>query len=159
MDMIMWSPGVTLDAIERQVIEKCYQFFKQNKTATANALGIAIRTLENKLERYRLEDEKSKEGRDHYERGREDFLRRSRSGHEGDVPPGALQPSALTDIRPASPGRGDGQKANQGDDVESSAKTSKEHPMSVPVGKEVQGMLPPAPPPRRKRSGSSASIG
>ncbi len=51
-DMIMWSPGVTLEGIEQQVIIKAYAFYRKNKTATAQSLGISIRTLDNKLEKY-----------------------------------------------------------------------------------------------------------
>lgn len=49
-DMILWSPGVKLEDVERQVIKKAYAHFK-NKTTTANALGIAIRTLDKRLEK------------------------------------------------------------------------------------------------------------
>jgi hypothetical protein len=50
-DMIFWSPGVTLEEIEHQVVMKAFLFYQKNKTQTANALGIAIRTLEHKLEK------------------------------------------------------------------------------------------------------------
>lgn len=51
-----WTPGMTLAAVERAVIEKAYRFYEENKTRTAQALGIAIRTLDNRLEEYAAQD-------------------------------------------------------------------------------------------------------
>lgn len=53
--VIIWTPGTTLDQIEKQVIIKALEHYRGNKTATAGALGIAIRTLDNKFERYEAE--------------------------------------------------------------------------------------------------------
>jgi DNA-binding NtrC family response regulator len=50
--LIGWQPGITLEQVEKQVIEKAYKFFQGNKTKTADALGIAVRTLDNKLAVY-----------------------------------------------------------------------------------------------------------
>ncbi len=76
--MIIWSPGVTLEQIEKQVIQKAYQHFRQNKTVTSNALGIAIRTLDNKLALYD-EQQKELEQRDYDDRKkREEWLIKSR---------------------------------------------------------------------------------
>lgn len=47
-----WQPGQTLDDVEKEVILKAFSFYQGNKTQTAKSLGIAIRTLDNKLERY-----------------------------------------------------------------------------------------------------------
>lgn len=67
--IIVWSPGVSLDGIEKQVILKAFEHYRKNKTATAGALGISIRTLDTKLDRYaseadaekvRLEDSRAK---------------------------------------------------------------------------------------------------
>lgn len=49
---IMWAPGMTLEALERQVIQRAFAHFEKNKTATASALGISIRGLEMKLKKY-----------------------------------------------------------------------------------------------------------
>jgi len=48
-----WEPGETLDDIERNVIIKALQYHNGNRTHTARALGISIRTLRNKLADYR----------------------------------------------------------------------------------------------------------
>lgn len=86
-DFIIWSPGVTLDQIERQVIEKAFAFFRKNKTQTAQALGIAIRTLENKFERYEKEDAAALEAQAQREQAAADFQRRCR----GEAPVTALK--------------------------------------------------------------------
>ena len=46
---LLWQPGMTLDQVERRVIEQALKFYQNNKTRTAQSLGIAIRTLDNKL--------------------------------------------------------------------------------------------------------------
>ncbi len=48
-----WSPGQTLDDIERTVIIMALGYHQGNRTHTARALGISIRTLRNKLADYR----------------------------------------------------------------------------------------------------------
>lgn len=54
--MEFWQPGITLERSERQVIEQAMQFFQGNKTQTAKALDISIRTLDSKLAKYQKED-------------------------------------------------------------------------------------------------------
>jgi len=56
-ELITWQPGMTLDQLEREVILKALKYYKNNKTHTAEGLGIAIRTIDNKLEKYKQEDE------------------------------------------------------------------------------------------------------
>jgi two-component system response regulator FlrC len=48
-----WIPGKTLNDIERNVILQALDYHKGNRTHTARALGISIRTLRNKLADYR----------------------------------------------------------------------------------------------------------
>jgi transcriptional regulator with PAS, ATPase and Fis domain len=48
-----WAPGQTLDDIERNVILEALTYHQGNRTHTAKALGISIRTLRNKLADYR----------------------------------------------------------------------------------------------------------
>ncbi|RYZ67863.1 MAG: sigma-54-dependent Fis family transcriptional regulator [Proteobacteria bacterium] len=48
-----WEPGATLNDIERNVILQALSFHHGNRTHTAKALGISIRTLRNKLAEYR----------------------------------------------------------------------------------------------------------
>lgn len=52
MEYSEWSPGVTIEQIEEGVIKKALRFYQGNKTKTAQSLGIAVRTLDNKLSKY-----------------------------------------------------------------------------------------------------------
>ncbi len=54
-DLSGWSPGRTLDQIEKNVILDALKYHQGNRTHTAKSLGISIRTLRNKLADYRLE--------------------------------------------------------------------------------------------------------
>lgn len=56
---IQWSPGYTMDMVEEEVIRKALRHFRGNKTQTASALGISIRTIDNKLEKYGIENPKT----------------------------------------------------------------------------------------------------
>lgn len=77
-NMIMWSPGVSLEEIEKQVILKAFRFYRGNKTSTASALGIAIRTLDNKLEKYEQDGLEQKQRDDELNARNADFLHRQR---------------------------------------------------------------------------------
>jgi transcriptional regulator with PAS, ATPase and Fis domain len=48
-----WTPGKTLNDIERKVILEALQYHQGNRTHTAKALGISIRTLRNKIADYK----------------------------------------------------------------------------------------------------------
>ena len=48
-----WAPGRTLDDIERDVIIEALKYHRGNRTHTAIALGISIRTLRNKIADYK----------------------------------------------------------------------------------------------------------
>jgi hypothetical protein len=50
--MIYDQPGVPLDEIEKQAILNRLKFFRGNKVHTARDLGIVVRTLDSKLEKY-----------------------------------------------------------------------------------------------------------
>jgi transcriptional regulator with PAS, ATPase and Fis domain len=50
-----WVPGMTLKKMEELVIKEALIFYKNNKTKTAKKLGIAIRTVDHKIEKYRHE--------------------------------------------------------------------------------------------------------
>jgi DNA-binding NtrC family response regulator len=55
---VFWQPGVTLEEIEKQVILAALRFYNQNRTVTADALGISVRTIQNKIAKW--EEEKKK---------------------------------------------------------------------------------------------------
>lgn len=48
----MWQPGVTLEEAEKEIILDALKFYQFNRTQTAQALGIAVRTLSNKIAAY-----------------------------------------------------------------------------------------------------------
>lgn len=76
MNNVMWQPGMSLEYIEEQVIKKAMVHFQGNKTHTAKSLGIAIRTLDNKLARYEeLEKEKELVIEAENKRARDDLQR------------------------------------------------------------------------------------
>lgn len=55
-----------LEDVEKEAILTAYRFYKENKTQTAASLGIAVRTLDYKIAKYRgealpLEKEKPNE--------------------------------------------------------------------------------------------------
>jgi len=52
--------GVTIDEMERQLILKTLEIEGGNKTKTAKVLGISVRTLRNKLNRYKKEKKSTK---------------------------------------------------------------------------------------------------
>lgn len=88
-NMIVWSPGCTLEAVEEQIIKRALTFYKGNKTMTAQSLGIAIRTLDNKLEKYFEVEKKNEENSKDEKKRREEFIARCR----GKVPPVELEKS------------------------------------------------------------------
>ncbi|MFN7685948.1 MAG: sigma-54 interaction domain-containing protein [Oligoflexia bacterium] len=53
VDLSGWSPGRTLNQIEKNVILDALKYHQGNRTHTARSLGISIRTLRNKLADYR----------------------------------------------------------------------------------------------------------
>lgn len=77
-ETILWSPGVTLEQIEKEVILKTFRHYRGNKTASANSLGISVRTLDSKLAQYKVEKEKLEDDKAKLQRKREEFLARSR---------------------------------------------------------------------------------
>lgn len=79
-EAISWSPGVTLEDIEKVVILKAFRHFRGNKTITANALGIAVRTLDNKLEKYESDGRIAKDRDDADRIKRSEFIDRQRGG-------------------------------------------------------------------------------
>jgi Bacterial regulatory protein, Fis family len=116
-NLIQWNPGIKLEDIEKTVIKKAFKFFHGNKTATSNSLGIAIRTLDNKLEIYKKEDGEQETRENELRKRNEDYYRRARGQGE------------IEKIDPASP--------TQGQRVESVVKIAEKHDVSVPKQKKV----------------------
>ena len=128
----IWSPGMTLDDMEKLIIIKAYSFYRGNKTMTSNSLGIAIRTLDNKLERYEA-----------------DAIRlREKQALEREAELRALD--RMRGINPGDEGSYDANKARTellngnatGVRLESSTDVSKEQSVSLQERKKVQKVLP-----------------
>lgn len=56
MQATEYDPSIQLSEVEKQYILKALNYFDGNKTQTANALGITIKTLYNKLHSYGMFD-------------------------------------------------------------------------------------------------------
>lgn len=80
-----WQPGMTMDDVERVTIEAALRYHQNNKTQTAQALGIAIRTLDNKLQKYAQADQAAQVKADEVEQKRRDELARMRGPHSNGV--------------------------------------------------------------------------
>lgn len=105
-DQIFWSPGVTLDQIEKLVIKKALIHFRNNKAATASSLGVAVRTIDNKLERYEMEEREERNKEAERKRKDQEFLTRARGQYtmptnHMPTPPAAPQVPVqqVTDLR------------------------------------------------------------
>lgn len=132
---ITWSPGVTLEAIEKETILKAFRFYRGNKTATANALGIAIRTLDNKLERYELDAKEAEKGLNDVRAKELEYQKRAR-GIETTVQAGTPNKSAPQGVR-----------------VEPVTQDSAQQPVPMPQREKVQEM------PQRHAAGSGNKRG
>jgi hypothetical protein len=138
-EQVYWIPGMTLEALEKICILKAYSFYKNNKTITANSLGIAIRTLDTKLEKYILDEKNEKIRKENESIKHAEFLARQRGNPRRDdgLPYFPYSP----DLKPDSlerhfPGPG----MPSGTCMESLANASQEQAMSLSERKEVQGV-------------------
>ena len=80
---VIWTPGMSLENLEKQVVKKAFAFYGKNKTATSNSLGIAIRTLDAKLEQYEKEDAKEQELKDELKTKEREYVKRARGQETG----------------------------------------------------------------------------
>lgn len=49
-----WTPGITLDDVQRSTIFEALSHYKGNRTHTAKALKLSVRTLRWRLNRYKF---------------------------------------------------------------------------------------------------------
>jgi DNA-binding NtrC family response regulator len=56
-DQAQFHPGMSIKDVEKTLIEKTLEHFDGNKTQTAEALGISLKTLYNRLSEYGHEAE------------------------------------------------------------------------------------------------------
>lgn len=139
MNSIMnWVPGLTLEMAEKMAILQAMQFYKNNKTATANALGIAIRTLDNKLELYAQDDIRMKAVENERARQREEFARRARG-----QAPSVSQPTPRDSAQSQKASDPVDSLPHPGVPVEPAPDPSEEYPLPVPEPEKVQEVLSP----------------
>lgn len=145
--MITWQPGMSLEALEKSAIFEAMKFFQNNKAATARALGIAPRTLDNKLEKYAAEDKERVSFDDEQRKERESFLQRQRHGALADT--GGNIPSASgvakTGIGPKTGAPGESHISNGAStrlDAQPVAQVPAQQNVSVSQREEVQSVLP-----------------
>ena len=144
-EQVFWSPGVTLEMIEKQVIQKAFHFYRGNKTQCSISLGISIRTLENKLDRYREDDQGRQNAEQKEAEDREYHLKRAR----GIIPGSASEPGG-----PRVYG------SSSGVQVQPSFEAPEKNAVPVSEPEEVQDVLPAKASPgykvRRRRDDRSA---
>lgn len=117
--MNIWTPGMSLLAVEKIVIQKAYIHFERNKGMTASSLGICVRTLTSKLEQYEREAEENAERA---------AIQRARDAEQLDRARG---------IKPKV------QNAGTGLRMEPDSKGGAEPTVSVHEREKVQAVLPP----------------
>ena len=123
-----WSPGITLEQLERSAIEDAMIFYKKNRAIVALSLGISLRGLDIKLLKYQDLDKKKEEANAAKRERDEEFLARQR----GQYPSTEYHPSEKVP----------GNKAKSRLGLESSLESTEESEMSVSERKEVQAVLP-----------------
>lgn len=119
---INWTPGQTLEDVEEIVIKKAFIHFNKNKTATARALGISLRTLDNKFEKYADDDRKRKETDERDAKERREWKDRAKG-----IPPRSEESQNST---------------NAGNGVESTKESSSQSSLPLQKSEEVQDVLP-----------------
>jgi len=123
-EQVFWSPGVTLEGIEKQVILMAFRFYRGNKTQCSISLGINVRTLERKLEDYENAAKKQREVEEREASERDNQLRRAR---------GVIQnPDGTSQVR----------GTYSGAHVESAVEAPSQQPVPVPQPQKVQDVLP-----------------
>ncbi len=141
-NVIYWTPGMNLEAIEKIVILKAFQHFRGNKTTTANCLGIAVRTLDAKLEKYRNDGIEQDKREAEYRAKQREFELRQRGQSSFSINASDEERQAqLESVGRAAPGI----------PVESTSQVPTEQPVPVQERKEVQKVLPQNNAPGRDR--------
>lgn len=144
-NIVTWTPGMSLESVERQVILAAFRHYRGNKTATAQSLGIAIRTLDNKLAQYEGDDKKEKLAHELNAQRGQDFLARQRgftTSVDGAVIPieGGQARVYSGPPRGAEKSESNGESAEAGLSMESASEAPAQPSVPLPVGAEVQSV-------------------
>lgn len=134
----MWTPGRTLEQIEKEAILKAYAHHRQNKTQTANSLGISIRTLDSKLEKYQQDDVENEQRIENAKKREDDFIKRSRGNVEA-INAAANAPINFETKKTNGPIK-NGDALETGVRVESVARASEKYEMPLSKQEEVQSL-------------------
>lgn len=140
--MDTWAPGMSLDFVEKQAILEAFRFYRSNKTQTSIALGISIRTLETKLDRYKKDKNDDDEQYQQRAAHRAEFIRRSRAPANGIAPVVGPGPFVESPTQGAQPQVAVGDEADRGVRVEPLAGLTPEHAVSMSKPAQVQKVLP-----------------
>lgn len=54
--MIVWSPGISLEEMERRIIEQAFDFYNRNAQTAANSLRIDVNEFNKKKRKYEEDD-------------------------------------------------------------------------------------------------------
>lgn len=129
-----WQPGMSLEVVEKHVILQAFRFYRGNKTMTSNALGIAIRTLDSKLEKYAADDVVIRKADDERRKDAEAFGLRQR-GIRPAHPRGSID-----GVTVQNQDRTNGFATDQGVRMESIANAPAQSSVPMQERKEVQGL-------------------
>lgn len=110
MSTINWVPGLTLEEVEKACILQAFRWFRGNKTQTSIALGVSVKTIDNKLEKYEQDGKAAKEQNDHDELKRKRDLNRMRglpedAPSEGQGPKNVFSTDSGLHVEPAPQAR------------------------------------------------------
>lgn len=130
---VTWAPGITLEEVEKQVILSALRFYRNNKTQTANVLGISVRTVDHKLEKYEADRINFEERARQSKLNDQETLARMRgvefTRHNTVGSPTQIQPPPT-------------HSAATGVGVEPTQDIAPKQPVPVPKREEVQSVLP-----------------
>jgi len=76
--MIIWSPGMSLEDIEEQIIEKAYNHYNKNVETTSNSLKISMEKLQEKIKKFADKQQEVNHTLEMEKKKYEDYLRRAR---------------------------------------------------------------------------------
>lgn len=137
---ISWQPGLTLKQMELMVVGSAIRFYKGNKSQTAKALDINIKTLDTRLDEIIEIEDKEKAAEAERVKQREHFLARSRGISSNsqlnwtDSP--AFTPESFQAIASDVP------KTSREIHVQSASEVPAQQSVSMPKLEEVQKVLP-----------------
>lgn len=124
---VNWVPGITLESMEKACILQALKFYRGNKSQTAVALGVSVKTIDNKLEKYEKDGQLERERYDREKVEREKIYRRFRG-----IPEDAVLEESQSGVY----------RADAGVHMEPAPEISAQQAVPVSESKEVQSVLP-----------------